>query len=490
MFHILQVIEGKFNSNLIFNNLMNNYDYNFSILNQFFSYSGCLLDITVIFGLLSNNYYIHRLYIGLIICFHLCNHFLFVIETFPWVMISSCILFGDNIINKYNDNQFDKKEIIINNTNNSIWKSYKLLIGIIFILIQILIPLPCALSTMFTHWPNCIASPTNHDKNYDISYYSNCQFFSWRMMTRQIRVLSTDLRLQSPLTNRVDVIPISLPFSQASSSLELLNNFEYNPFYEDRLLKIIKDIKLSAVSTEDNKDQVSSAPYIYVDLWLQVNGPPIQRYINPVIDIGSSKEIDKWNIPCSSLSSCFQLYNNSPKTMLPWVRGRIVKYRTQIWINKMDKLEEKERNNMRYKYNNCKINESCNINDIYTTHPLVLFITDISCDNNKNNDNNIDEINKKYWNSFIIDDEFTSMELIDGSIDYLNHNNIIQTISAINKDENNENDQLNNNIKFVNYKGIFKWKVSYNSTNSNASALLMITLLNGIDNFSMKTFLY
>lgn len=438
------------------------------------------LDLSIIIGLLSNNYFIHRLYLGLIISFHFSNHFLFVIETFPWVMIASCIIFTDNIINKYNFKLFDNKEIT-NNNNNSIWKSYKLLIGLIFILVQILIPLPCALSTLFTHWPNCITSPTNHDKNYDVSYYSNCQFFNWRMMTRQIKVFNIDLRLQSPLTNRVDFMSISLPFSQTSSSLALHNNFEYNPYYEDKLLKIIKDIKLIAVSTESNKDQISSAPYIYVDLWVQVNGPPIQRYINPVIDIGSSKEIEKWNIPCTSLSSCYHLLDNSPKKLTPWVRDRITKYRTQKWINKMNKLEKNEINNMRNKYNNCKINESCNIYDINNDNlPLVLFITDIS-GNNKNNDNT-DEINKNYWNSFIIDNVSTSIELLDGSIEYLNQDSVIQTISANNND--------NNNIKFINYKGIFKWKVSYNSTDSNASALLMISLMNSINNFSMKTFLY
>jgi hypothetical protein len=54
---------------------------------------GLVLDLIISVGLLQPSWYVRINCTVPIVLFHLLNHYLFVIETFPWVMISSCAVF-------------------------------------------------------------------------------------------------------------------------------------------------------------------------------------------------------------------------------------------------------------------------------------------------------------------------------------------------------------------------------------------------------------
>ena len=64
---------------------------------QAIAYGGVVFDLSVGFALLSPWPAVRVAATVAAVAFHVTNHYLFVLETFPWVMISSCVLFHDPV---------------------------------------------------------------------------------------------------------------------------------------------------------------------------------------------------------------------------------------------------------------------------------------------------------------------------------------------------------------------------------------------------------
>jgi hypothetical protein len=60
-------------------------------------------------------------------------------------------------------------------------------------------------------------------------------------------------------------------------------NIRCSAFFEDLLLDSVQKISTLAIPTTTTKSEISefSKPMIFADVWLEINGPPTQRYIQP-----------------------------------------------------------------------------------------------------------------------------------------------------------------------------------------------------------------
>jgi len=106
----------------------------------------------------------------------------------------------------------------------------------------------------------------------NVNWVSTCQFFVWRMMTRSTVVRSFTYRLINHNTKQVDYInPESLG----------MRGTQGLAYYEDMLLEIAHRIGSHAISATSDQ----TPPAIYADIWVEINGPPIQRYINVSVDL-------------------------------------------------------------------------------------------------------------------------------------------------------------------------------------------------------------
>lgn len=280
---------------------------------------------------------------------------MFIIETFPWVMISACSLFYshwiDNItFHKISRNHDDK--CIAHNSITKFVNYVCLLLAILLLLIHFLIPLSCGINTI------------NDDGN--INFCSSCQFFRWKMMTRSVRVISSTITLTNPSTHHSDMIhlvewynQIKLPHS-SDIGVEMINVANY---YEDKLWFYIQKIKHSAIST-DSMHQIS--PYIYADIWLEINGPPAQRYVDPTVNIAES-ELKGYSI-LNTLTIDHIL--GKPAPFFDWVLPRITSYRGHLWSNYFQVLTKMAINDQLIINSTFKVHSSEQIHFLAETKPL------------------------------------------------------------------------------------------------------------------------
>ena len=308
---------------------------------MFMAYGGMMIDLLSSFGFLTSNNYIRCVYLVSILAFHFTNHYLFILETFPWVMMSSCAIFYSYKWLNYLGFAIELTVLTITYVMaqfSYLWKAIRFLLSITLLVIIVVIPFPCA-------WNSVLG-------NGDLQWGSQCQFFNWRMMTRSVKVISLFLRIEHPVTGNTDIKSIHEMGYDGKND----NGMECIAFYEDRLWDWVKTIK---IPTENQK---YLSPRIYADIFLEVNGPPIQRYIDPTIDI-SRQSIPQFLFPCESISGCVSWLFKKPNPLVTWVVPRISKYRSVSWIDKFLKLEKSELNRM-------------NNNDYIK--PEVVFIADTS----------------------------------------------------------------------------------------------------------------
>jgi vitamin K-dependent gamma-carboxylase len=280
-------------------------------------YAGLGLDLFVSFGLHASNRYIKGLFASAAIGFHLMNHFTFVIETFPWVMIASMALFFDHFWIDFLGNRLE--EILLNRfavdffvgVRSVLRKFVVPIVATVFILAHIIVPLPCA-----------VYAPLSQD----LCWYSQCQFFSWRMMTRSVKMFGLFINLQHPISRQLDTVAVST-FKIDESEVSTIAT------YEDYLYDLAMHIKFAA----DSSVNVEYAPPIVTaDVWLQINGPPIQRFVDPAVDL-TSVHIQKGQIT-NILSTFF----DKPAPLAPWVEPRIMAYRTPQWKERMLNLTKSQ----------------------------------------------------------------------------------------------------------------------------------------------------
>jgi hypothetical protein len=381
------------------------------------AYGGMALDLLSPVGFMTSNIYIRYVYLTSVLVFHITNHYLFIIETFPWVMISSCIIFYDyswfdsfgNVIAK-----------IVNRISYAIlrfaflWNVIRLIVLLSLILVVVVIPFPCAWNTILG--------------NGDLQWGSQCQFFNWRMMTRSVKVVSFYLRIHNPVNGNIDI----KSFHEMGYDVNNDNGLECIAFYEDRLWDWVKSIKIPA----ENQQYIS--PMIYADIFLEVNGPPIQRYIDPNINL-SQQYISKFSVPCTSFNGCISWLFKKPDPLASWVVPRIAKYRTLSWIERLRNIEKSELSRMI-------------TNSNYTiSKPEVIFVADTE---------------QSGMLSFILE-EYSLIEILDGAIE-------VSYIGRLTK----------GSCLFA--KGVISMK-TLNFENNNSS-LLMASLPRGMDSFGIVSY--
>jgi hypothetical protein len=282
------------------------------------AYSGLLFDLFVPFGLVASNFSLRMIFALMTVGFHLMNHFTFIIETFPWVMMTSLVIYFDSswIPSLSQTLQNLQSFFTISSTFLEFTSIKKLTQWISFLLLtfilipNLLIPLPCALLTL-------VESQT-------VNYSSQCQFFSWRMMTRASKLFTFILYLTNEKSQQIDAISLK-QFHISENEISSIS------IHEDYLFQTIQRIKSMALPSPQLKgnsydDDLNVPPRITADIWLQINGPPIQRYVIPSLDLSQGPTPPP--APTSLLSFFRPLELMSS---YPWLEDRIEEYRTPFW---------------------------------------------------------------------------------------------------------------------------------------------------------------
>lgn len=278
----------------------------------FMAWSGAALDLIAGIALLIPYFPLRLLVAIALLAFHVTNHFLFVIETFPWVMISSLVLYFDaSWIRGFGE--WVEKYMFVRNIyfifcsiTDVCFRFIMPLFGVCLLITHVVLPLPCALHGY-----------------HNMVWQSNCQHFSWRMMTRSVKGFSAMLYFTHPVTKQFD----ALSFDKFGFTKE--QEVEISSF-EDMLFDLACKAKKQALSQSGDE----APPLVSADIWLQINGPPIQRYMDPLADVTAASPIavDYFTTP----SAIFR----RPTPILHFVKQRLTQYRTTQWMHRMRTLEK------------------------------------------------------------------------------------------------------------------------------------------------------
>jgi len=213
--------------------------------------AGLLLDLFAGPGLLAASPWLRALCALLLACFHLLNHRLFVLETFPWVMLSALALAYPNPAPWMGPRG---------------WKAPPLP-ALLLLLGHLLLPLPCGLEAVLDRGEG--------------SWGSRCGFFAWRMMARSAAG-SCSLRL-SPLpaeparellllleeanpTGELQYVVFKAPGSAEDREVALGSQApgpggdQQTPLFEDRLWTVARALAASSPGPVS----------VFADAWLQV----------------------------------------------------------------------------------------------------------------------------------------------------------------------------------------------------------------------------
>jgi len=324
-----------------------------SLLVSALVYGGLCLDLGCAIFLNVSHYPTKMMTTLLVSSFHLLNHTNFVIETFPWVMLCALAVHHDAV---WMDHACAVVHMVLYKfmyMKEMLGVSVRVLsrllvpVMVVLLLLHLIIPLPCALYTVMDDG--------------SLVWGSQCSFFRWRMMTRSVRTISSRLRFRDPNTGRVDNVPMistalypdvaRVRECTSSSSLErygfernqALNRFlQEAGSYEDRVAYIVDDALQRVLPT--SPDVVGAAPQIYADVWIEVNGPPVQRFIDSTVDLASknarlASNPGTRNVNVKSIFQNFMRYFEKPAPLAPWVLPRLVQYRTPDWIQRYRTLE-------------------------------------------------------------------------------------------------------------------------------------------------------
>ena len=279
-------------------------------------YGGLCLDAFFAFAINSGLPIIRAICTSAAISFHLVNHFTFVIETFPWVMIAGMAIYFDHVWIEWTARHLEGiflHPMVITSyeyMRNALRRYVVPVVAVVFLAIHVLLPLPCAIHAPFSR---------------DLCWYSQCQFFSWRMMTRSVKMFALFINLQHPISRQIDSVMIENFKIDHTESATVAS-------YEDYIHEVAMRIKISA----ETRHAVEFAPPIVTaDIWFQVNGPPIQRFVDPAADLTAYPLQRAYDMN-------FLTYFNKPQPMASWVEPRIMEYRSQYWKDIMLAIQKQE----------------------------------------------------------------------------------------------------------------------------------------------------
>jgi hypothetical protein len=332
-------------------------------------YGGLSLDLLAGFALVSPSALVRNVFTAAVVGFHLTNHFAFTIETFPWVMLSSCAVyhsagwmqalsFG---LRRLLDTPLVSPSLTLRRlvesgtlTVHTAWsRGLKPLLVLGFLGFHLLAPLSCGLAS--------VGDPGV------VSWGTSCHYFNWQMMARSAKTATARLKFTNPETNASQVLALhELGFNLCSSQqgterggggssicIDAASFIEDASQYESRLWAVVQDT-VRRVAT----DQKLAAPRVYADVWLEVNGPPIQRFVDPTVDIAAldtfrvaGTQVCAEESTSGSVSSVLhhlsaRLLSQSPvaPAMHPaWVMPRLTALRTPQWQHRFLASEKEER---------------------------------------------------------------------------------------------------------------------------------------------------
>ena len=256
----------------------------------FMSWAGMIYDISIPFLLFFSKTRITAFF--LVVVFHLLTVILFPIGMFPYIMITSSLIFFStkfhehivgkissllNIIN--NKIKFVKRDIIIKEIKeyNFIYKKPTMFIIMIFFVFQLSFPFRYLFYPGELFW---------HEQGYR---------FSWRVMLMD-KVGNASFKIYNPNNNNEKVIESNLLFlteyqeKQMSFQPDMI--LEYAHFLGD----YYKNTDLNNDGIIDFDDNI----HVYADVFVSLNGRNNQRLINPKFNLYSEKESFKnksWILP-------------------------------------------------------------------------------------------------------------------------------------------------------------------------------------------------
>lgn len=334
-------------------------------------YGGLLIDLLHVIVMNSPIVSFKVAFTALTAIFHACNHYFFIIETFPWVMLSTLsIYYSSSWIDKVGTYLLMLLRYIhmqeVYQFSIVIFRYAMVLVVILLLAVHIGLAVPCNLYAFFEEG--------------NVTWGSQCQYFSWRMMTRSVNCLPVNVNIQDPVSkiswktfmkgqqtpegggsegenrqNEITYRALQRYFGNEEVAMTVMRQFVQYRYldsflqdscaYEDRILTTIKEYSSKfplygnhqqqkeraaegRVSLESNEDLAyQRIPAVYADIWIEINGPPYQRYIHPSVDLAASKTV---------------LYNNSNTSMLTYltrpprplgffVTNRAVEFRTDAW---------------------------------------------------------------------------------------------------------------------------------------------------------------
>ena len=252
-------------------------------LYTFVIWGGLLLDLTSAFGLNVGPLYSKVFFALSLVVFHAANHFLFVIETFPWVMVSAlCVQFDSFWMDTcaWNVHYVMTKIRAVRAKAALMWawtsRICTIFAGVsltMLVILHIAIPLPCALHAILDDG--------------SLAWGSQCQYWSWRMMTRSSRALPVSLLFRRK-RNSENGNQISHNSREWLHETCLRGVWQEVAPYEDRLLALVQnyrgkrgfngdaprgDSTTETISRYDYLDDVLTEKY--ADVWVEINGPPV-----------------------------------------------------------------------------------------------------------------------------------------------------------------------------------------------------------------------
>ena len=258
----------------------------------FMSWAGMIYDISIPLLLFFSRTRTTAFF--LVVVFHLLTVVLFPIGMFPYIMITSSLIFfsarfHDNIVSKIssilylinNKINFLKQNILIKEIKeyNIIYKKPTMFIIMVFFVIQLLFPFRYLFYPGELFW---------HEQGYR---------FSWRVMLMD-KVGNASFKIHNPNNNNEKVI---------ESNLFFLTDYQEKQmsFQPDMILEYAHFLGDYYKNTDINNDGVIDFDddiHVYADVFVSLNGRINQRLINPKFNLYSEKESfknKKWILPCN-----------------------------------------------------------------------------------------------------------------------------------------------------------------------------------------------
>ena len=249
------------------------------------AYGGLCVDIMLALSMWkTESSTLRKLFFFLGCIFHFSNHIFFELEAFPWVMMSAMVLLKPELT-WFGYHQRGAIFVIVNGAAamiasmiGAIYRALKAILKygatalvVSVFSVTVLAPLPCTIWNLM-------------DYNNDLSWGSQCAFFSWRMMFRHTELMQMKMWIHpgTALRPAVNLAFVHIDAeSRTSGGLYKLISTQ-----EDGANAIVRSY---AKEYMEKPGSGGKKPKIYIDQFVAIDGPPFQRYFSPVVNMVGRK---------------------------------------------------------------------------------------------------------------------------------------------------------------------------------------------------------